>query len=260
MRKLALVFALAALPVFAQLEKPAAPADLNNPPADAERLENGLVMKKLAAGTGTAHLTDDQMARVRYTVWRSDGTLVQHVPPGQSLLIAPARMLPPWAFAVKQMVVGESRRIWIPAALIPGKIKEGETMVIDTDLVDLVDKPTTPPDVAAPPADAKTTESGIAYKVLKAGTGTVHPKRSSKVVVHYSGWTTDGKMFDSSITRGQSATFGLDEVIAGWTQGLQLMVEGEKTRFWIPAKLAYAHDKTKPQGMLVFDIELLKVE
>lgn len=259
MRKLALLLALAAVPLLGQPAKPAPPPDLTNPPADAERLESGLVMKKLASGTGTAHVNDDQMVRVRYTVWRSDGTLVQHVPDGQSLLIAPARMLPPWADAVKQMVVGESRRIWIPAALIPGKIKEGETMVIDTDLLDLVDKPTTPPDVAAAPADATTTASGLAYKVLRPGTGTVHPKRNSRVVVHYSGWTTDGKMFDSSILRGQSASFGLNAVIAGWTEGLQLMVEGEKTRFWIPAKLAYANDKSKPQGMLVFDIELLKV-
>lgn len=256
---LALVLSLAALPLFAEIEKPAPPADLAAPPADAERAESGLVTKKLASGSGTAKLRDDQIARLRYTVWKSDGTLVQHVPPGQSLLIAPSKMLPGWAAAVQQMVTGESRRIWIPASLGAGKIKEGETLVIDTELLEIVDRPTTPEDVAAPPADAKVTESGLAYKVLRPGTGSVRPKRNSTVVVHYSGWTTDGKMFDSSILRGQSAVFPLTGVIAGWTEGLQLMVEGEKTRFWIPSKLAYGNDKTKPQGMLVFDIELVQV-
>jgi len=115
-----------------------------------------------------------------------------------------------------------------------------------------------PPDVKAPPKDAKKTPSGIAYKVLTPGTGKKHPGPTSSVTVHYSGWTTDGKMFDSSVTRGEPATFPLDGVIKGWTEGVQLMVEGEKTRFWIPEPLAYRGQRA-PYGMLVFDIELLKV-
>jgi len=117
-----------------------------------------------------------------------------------------------------------------------------------------------PPDVKAPPADAKKTSSGLAYKVIKAGTGKTHPREFSQVTVHYSGWTTDGKMFDSSVTRGEPATFGLNEVIKGWTEGVQLMVEGEKTRFWIPGQLAYDNSQRPgaPKGTLVFDIELLK--
>jgi peptidylprolyl isomerase len=157
------------------------------------------------------------------------------------------------------MVPGERRRAWIPASLGGGKIKEGESLVIDTELIELVDRPVTPPHVAAPPPDAIKTASGLAYKVLRAGRGTEHPKRHSNVTVHYSGWTTDGKMFDSSILRGETADFSLDGVIPGWTEGLQLMTEGEKVRFWIPSKLAYGRDKTKPQGMLVFDIELVAV-
>jgi peptidylprolyl isomerase len=258
MRKLLLAFALAALPLVAA-EKPAPPADLAAPPADAQRLENGLVTKVLVAGTGDRHMPDDGIATVRFTVWKADGTLVQHVAPPQSLMIGRSKMIPGWAAAVQMMVPGETRRAWIPASLGAGKIKEGESLVIDTELIDLVDRPTTPSDVAAPPADAITTPSGLAYKVLRAGIGTKHPTRSSTVEVHYSGWTTDGKMFDSSILRGESTSFPLTGVIRGWTEGLQLMVEGEKTRFWIPAKLAYGNDRTKPQGMLVFDIELVKI-
>ena len=125
-----------------------------------------------------------------------------------------------------------------------------------------------PPDVSAAPADAQKNESGLMSKVLSKGTGTVHPTINDKVKVHYTGWTTDGKMFDSSVKRGQPAQFPLRNVIPGWTKGLQLMVEGEKRRFWIPGKLAYgekpagnAANRPGPsKGMLVFDVELLSFE
>ena len=116
-----------------------------------------------------------------------------------------------------------------------------------------------PPDVAGPPADAHRTPTGLASKVLRPGTGTRHPRPNSQVVVHYTGWTTDGKMFDSSVAKGEPAPMSLDGVIAGWTEGVQMMVVGEKRRFWIPAKLAY-EGKDGPQGMLVFDIELIRIE
>ena len=116
-----------------------------------------------------------------------------------------------------------------------------------------------PEDVAAPPASAKKTASGLAYKVLKPGSGMTHPTRTSQVTVHYSGWTTDGKMFDSSVARGSPTSFALNEVIAGWTEGVQLMVEGEKTRFWIPQELAYKGQPGAPAGMLVFDVELISI-
>ena len=98
---------------------------------------------------------------------------------------------------------------------------------------------TPPPDVAAPPADAAKTPSGLASKVITPGTGKTHPGKSDIVTVHYTGWKTDGSMFDSSVLRGKPSSFPLDRVIAGWTEGVQLMVEGEKRRFWIPEALAY---------------------
>jgi FKBP-type peptidyl-prolyl cis-trans isomerase len=250
-----LAIAILALPLLAA-ETPAPPADLTTPPADAVRAENGLVMKQLSAGTGTVKPTADHLVRLRYTVWKSDGTLVQHVAAPQTVQLAVTKMIPGWRQAVEQMVVGETRRAWIPPALT-GK---DTGMLIDTELVEIIDRPRTPADVAAPPADATTTESGLAYKVLRAGTGAVHPKKRDTVAVHYSGWTTDGRMFDSSVLRGEPTEFPLDAVIRGWTEGLQLMVEGEKTRFWIPSKLAYGSDRTKPQGMLVFDVELIDIK
>ncbi|NUN14346.1 MAG: FKBP-type peptidyl-prolyl cis-trans isomerase [Myxococcales bacterium] len=116
-----------------------------------------------------------------------------------------------------------------------------------------------PPDVAAPPADAEKTASGLASKVLTGGMGQTRPGPTSVVQVHYTGWTTDGKAFDSSVARGQPAQFPLNRVIPGWTEGLQLMVEGEERRFWIPEELAYKGQQGRPQGMLVFDVELIKI-
>ena len=125
-----------------------------------------------------------------------------------------------------------------------------------------VPPPPVPADVKAPPADAETTASGIASKIITKGAGSVHAKKTDTVTVHYSGWTTDGKMFDSSVTRGEPSSFGLGQVIKGWTEGVQLMVVGEKRRFWIPAALAYGENPGggRPGGMLVFDIELLEIQ
>jgi peptidylprolyl isomerase len=129
-----------------------------------------------------------------------------------------------------------------------------------------------PPDVAAPPADAVRTPSGLASKVIRPGRSNTRPTAASTVVVHYTGWTTDGRMFDSSLVREDPARpgtfrpdpaeFSLGGVIPGWTEGVQLMVVGEQRRFWIPGNLAYDSDTRPgvPKGMLVFDIELLDVK
>jgi FKBP-type peptidyl-prolyl cis-trans isomerase len=121
--------------------------------------------------------------------------------------------------------------------------------------------PETPKDVAAAPADAEKTDSGLQHKLLEKGTGTTMPKATDLVTVHYTGWTTDGKLFDSSVQRGQPTSFPLNGVIAGWTEGLQLMVEGESRRFWIPAKMAYGENPPAgyPAGTLVFDVQLIKI-
>jgi peptidylprolyl isomerase len=113
--------------------------------------------------------------------------------------------------------------------------------------------------VAAPPASATTTASGLAYVVLAPGPGTTHPTATSHVIVNYSGWTTDGHLFDTTVKR-KPMHLGLQSVIKGWAEGLQLMTAGEKARFWIPAALAYGNTPVHvgaPAGMLVFDIELI---
>ena len=162
------------------------------------------------------------------------------------------------------LTTGEKSRFWIPESLAyKGQAgKPAGMLVFDVELVSWKTPPPpipAPPDVAAPPADAKTTPSGLAYKVISKGSGTEHPEPTARVKVHYTGWTTDGKMFDSSVQRGEPATFGLNQVIAGWTEGLQLMAVGDKYRLWIPQELAYKGSPGKPAGMLVFDVEHIEL-
>jgi peptidylprolyl isomerase len=173
-----------------------------------------------------------------------------------------------WTEGVQLMTVGEKARFWIPSELAydnkPGK-PQG-MLVFDIELVSVKEAPKpipAPEDVAAAPKDAKKTKSGLQYKILTHGDGKEHPKADSRVVVDYTGWTTDGKMFDSSVTRGRPATFGLDHVIPGWTEGVQLLVVGDKARFWIPASLAYGDKPEKPgapSGNLTFEIELKEIK
>ena len=239
-----------------------APADVAAPPKDAKHTSSGLAYKVLKKGTGTKHPTADDVVQVDYTGWTTDGKMFDSsVVRGRPATFPLNAVIPGWTEGVQLMTVGEKIRLWIPEALAykgqPGR-PQG-MLVFDVELHKIVERPQTPKDVARPPKGAKHTKSGLAYKVLKKGTGTVHPGAHSVVQVQYTGWTTDGKMFDSSVVRGRPATFPLDRVIPGWTEGVQLMVEGEKTRFWIPEKLAYKGAPGAPQGMLVFDVELQKI-
>lgn len=119
-----------------------------------------------------------------------------------------------------------------------------------------------PENVDAPPADAKKTANGVAYIVLQDAPGSESPTVSDTVTVHYTGWTTDGQMFDSSVVRGEPATYPLNALIPGWQEAIPVMTVGDKYRFWIPGNLAYDNSSRPgaPKGMLVFDIELLGIQ
>lgn len=108
----------------------------------------------------------------------------------------------------------------------------------------------------------KTTESGLQYEVITKGNGKT-PSATDTVTVHYTGTLLDGTVFDSSVERGEPATFALNQVIKGWTEGLQLMKEGDKFKFFIPSELAYGPNGSRniePNSTLIFEIELLKVK
>ena len=257
----------ALLPGLAALQGPPrpttipAPPDVSAAPKDAMTLPSGLASRVLKPGTGTAKPGATDMVTVHYTGWTTDGKMFDSsVVRNEPNTFPLDRVVKGWGEGVQLMTVGEKRRLWIPEALAykgqPGR--PAGMLVFDIELLEFMPPPTVPPpDVAAVPDDVKRTASGLAYKVIKAGTGTEHPRKSSNVTVHYSGWQTNGKLFDSSVMRGAPASFGLGDVIEGWTEGVQLMVVGEKTRFWIPEKLAYKGQSGVPSGMLVFDVELI---
>ena len=257
---------LAVAPLMAQTPPPqqsvaTPPPDVKAPPADAAKSASGLASRVVKAGTGKTHPGKSDLVTVHYTGWKTDGAMFDSsVLRGKPATFPLDRVIAGWTEGVQLMVEGEKRRFWIPEALAyKGQREPKGMLVFDVELISFMPSPTeAPPDVKAVPSDAKRTSSGLAYKVQRPGTGARRPSASSMVTVHYSGWTTDGKLFDSSITRGQPASFPLDGVIKGWTEGLQLMVEGEKTRFWIPESLAY-QGRSAPFGMLVFDVELIKI-
>jgi peptidylprolyl isomerase len=110
--------------------------------------------------------------------------------------------------------------------------------------------------------DVTTTSSGLQYQIIQPGSGTEHPSASAKVQVHYHGTLIDGRVFDSSVDRGEPISFGLNQVIKGWTEGVQLMVVGEKRRLFIPADLAYGDGSAgiiTPGSTLIFEVELLAI-
>lgn len=239
-----------------------APADVAAPPADAEVTASGLASKVLQPGTGSDHPLATDKVKVHYTGWTTDGKMFDSsVARGKPALFPLDKVIAGWTEGVQLMVEGEKRRLWIPEKLAYGGRPDRPQgmLVFDVELLDILHLPDVPPDVAAPPADAQTSASGLAWKVLNPGRGTHHPSASGNVQVHYTGWTTDGKMFDSSIPKGVPAFFRLDRVIPGWREGIPLMVEGETRRFWIPKKLAYRGEAGKPEGMLVFDVKLIKI-
>lgn len=239
-------------------QEPTPPPTLSNPPKDAVRDVNGLVVQVLKPGTGSVQLRSPDFARLRVTAWSSDGGVVLHTPEPESMTVRVAEMLPGWSTSVVGMVEGEVRRAWVPFYLGAGRITHGETWLIETELLEIVDA-RAPADVASPPADALQTPSRIAYRVISRTDGKLRPSLDSEVVVHYSGWTTDGTMFESTVLRGEPVTLSLELVPAGWRELLPLLAQGDKARIWMPSTLAYGGEPGRPKGMLVFDLEVLEV-
>jgi FKBP-type peptidyl-prolyl cis-trans isomerase len=249
---------------------PDVPEDLAKAPDTAEKTASGLQSRVLTKGTGTEHPKDSDLVTFNMTLWTTDGQLLTTTEQegGPPTIPLEKLNLKGLSESLKLMVAGEKRRVWIPQSLtfgdnVPPGAPAG-TLVGNLELISFKAAPAAPKapeDVAKAPEDAEKTATGLASKVLSKGTGTAKPAATDTVEVHYSGWTTDGKLFDSSVQRGEPATFPLNGVIAGWTEGLQLMVEGEKRRFWIPGKLGYGDEpqEGRPHGTLVFDVELIKI-
>ncbi len=244
---------------------PKVPEDVAAAPADAKKTALGVSYTVLKEGAGGDKPKSWDKVKVNYSGWTTDGKMFDSsVSRGRAAEFPLDGVIAGWTDVIQLMSVGDSYRMWIPEEHAykgqPGK--PAGTLVFDVEILEITSMPKPPPapeDVAAPPKNAKKTAKGVFYKVLSSGKGGPKPTATDKVEVHYSGWTTDGKLFDSSVKRGRTAKFPLGSVIPGWTDGLQVMSVGDKVRFWIPEEMAYKGRPGKPAGMLVFDVELVSI-
>lgn len=235
------------------------------PTETAIKLHDGLYYQILSIGSGRAVMPND-VVTLDFMGWTVADKKLFHssLEAGEPLVAQVSQLFHGFQDVLVHTHQDDILVIWMDQkyGIDPnGRELKGD-LVFSMQVVDVASMPeglAAPDDVAAPPADAETTQSGLATKVLSPGKGTVHPKATDTVRVHYTGWTTDGAMFDSSVQRGEPAQFPLNHVIAGWTEGLQLMVEGEKRRLWTPQDLAYRGQPGAPAGMLVFDVELIAI-
>jgi peptidylprolyl isomerase len=210
-----------------------APMDLAKAPADAQKTKSGLAYEVLRKGFGTENPIERSTVEVHYTGWTSDGEMFDSsVERGVPAKFPLNGVIEGWTEGLQLMIVGEKTRFWIPEDIAykgrPGA--PAGMLIFDIELLSMTTPPAppeTPDHLAEAPIDSQKTPSGLAYKVLSTGTGTENPIERSIVEVHYTGWTSDGTLFDSSVVRDTPAEFPLDQVIAGWTEGLQLMTVGE---------------------------------
>jgi FKBP-type peptidyl-prolyl cis-trans isomerase len=240
------------------------PADVAQPPADAvithgPKPSPTLASRVLSPGAGRSHPGPLDTVTVTYTAWTADGTTID----ASSIRDTPSRwtidrLMQGLQLGIQLMVAGEKRRLWIPPEMANDWAKG--VLVFDVELLDIEPMPDAPTtaELMAPPVDAPRTWSGVWYKVLRPGTGTERPKPMSTVTIHYKGWA-GRSVFDDSIVRGEPLTVAVDTLMPGLSEALQRMAVGEKSRYWIPAELAYA-PPGPPRSALVVNVELLAIQ
>jgi FKBP-type peptidyl-prolyl cis-trans isomerase len=249
------------------------PADVSAPPADAEREPNGVVRKILARGKGTVRATAQSYADLRYAGWERNGKQFEGTDADGTPRRYDIKELAPGLTAeLTQMVEGDKRRLWLPGALAYANrpnfanAPRGD-MTFEIELVHVIQLPPVPENVAAAPKEAKTTKSGLAYLVLKKGTGKHHPTDDTRANVIYTAWKPNGDMFQTSLIGGDVSAVRVKRLPPGWREAMVHMVEGDKWRLWLPGKLAFGELQPgqealpfgPPPGPVVFDVELIKI-
>jgi FKBP-type peptidyl-prolyl cis-trans isomerase len=242
------------------------PADVAAAPPGALTTASGVLMTILKAGGGNVRPESNDCVKVHFAGWKRDGsflasTRLRDEPESQCL----QAMFVGVADALKMMVVGEERRLWVPADLTYKRDDHDEPppradVTFDVELLEIQKAPPTPRELKAP-RSARKTPSGLAVQVLHKGRGARSPGPESRMTLHVSGWTTDGRLIESSVMAGQPATYELEGVLSGWREALQGMVVGDKVRLWIPAALAFGEKprRGQPHGDVVYELELLGI-
>jgi FKBP-type peptidyl-prolyl cis-trans isomerase len=251
---------------------PPVPKDVAAAPAGAQKSARGVAMVVLQPGSGTNKPTSTDYVEIKYLGWTTTGDLFEGTR-DESVRQDMAQIIPGLADGLGQMVEGEKRRLWIPAALAYGprlnfvNAPRGD-MTYDVELLKVIKPPATPADLARPPKEAKKTKSGLVYRILSKGNGTVHPVADDRVMIRYAQWNAEGKLVGTTYLQRESAATGpLVRLPAGFSEGLRLLTEGASARLWLPAKLAYGEvipnqEPTPfdlPRGPLVIDVDLVKI-
>ncbi len=241
-------------------------------------LENGLQVKVLREGTGISPKPSD-LVKVNYEGKLLDGTVFDSsYQRGEPIIFPLNRVIKGWTLGFQELSECAQAELTIPSELAYGStgapgspIGPDATLVFDVELLKVIN-PERNRQIAtqflqenAQKEGVKTTASGLQYQIIKKSDSDVHPKPSDRVEVDYRGTLLDGTEFDSSYSRGQTATFTLSRVIPGWTEGLQLMAEGDSFRFFIPPELAYGEGgvptgEIGPNEVLIFDVELRDIK
>jgi peptidylprolyl isomerase len=238
-----------------------------SPPPGATTTASGVAMRVLRPGRGKQRPAGNDCVKLHFTAWKRDGSFLSDTrpwgdPQNQCLTTA----LPGVAEALSTMVVGEQLRVWVPARLtFTGNDDDRPPLVdatFDLELYAIVKAPPAPASLRSPPASARKMESGLALERLKKGRGKQHPGDQSQVKLDFSGWTTDGRLVESSVMSRHPAVFPMAGVMPGWREALQQMVAGDRVRVWIPQGLAFgAHPRRgQPKGDLVYELELLEIQ
>lgn len=253
---LALVLALPPAAAYGQDDS----TDFTTAPADAVTTESGITWQLLTPGTGKRQAANEDIVAVHFNGYSPDGQLLYgSYDLGKPLIVGVWAAFPGWQETLLQMVSGEKRRIWLPENLVAKDRGPKGASIFDLELVAIKRTPEAPESLETPPADAQRTPSGASTKQVSAGTGEEFPGPDSTVLLHYVGWTEDGKIFDSSHHRGRPTAFPLSEIMPAFAEAVQLMVAGEKRRVWIPGPVAGGNWVGSPKGDLVFEVQLLQI-
>jgi peptidylprolyl isomerase len=236
-----------------------------SPPADATMLKPGLSFIILKKGNVEGDSEIETIVRSKSIVWVDGGEQSNNDDALEATDPIDLEVSHPFLSEIlRASSTGGHYLWWVDSSLISEDTSgfEAKNTMIDIKIVDRVAPMPAPSDVAEIPEYAAVGEAGVGFYLLSEPTLGAHPTLEDDVEVHYSGWQTDGKMFDSSVLREKTNTFPLGRLIEGWQKAVPLMRVGEKARIWIPGDLAYDLRENRPyapKGMLVFDVELVSI-